>query len=281
MKILRTKKEVREFVAAARRAGKSVGLVPTMGALHEGHLSLVRRSVSDNAVTVVSIFVNPTQFGPKEDLAKYPRMFDADVKLCEKEKADAIFVPEAGEMYPKDVTTFVEETKLSRGLCGVSRPTHFRGVTTVVAKLINIVTPDRAYFGQKDAQQAAVIKRMVRDLDMPVEIVVMPIVREKDGLAMSSRNKYLTGELRGEALVLSQALTEVERAVKGGERKAAPLVDAMRKVISRAPHARIDYAEIMDAETFEPVAEIARPALVALAVFVGETRLIDNTILAP
>jgi pantoate--beta-alanine ligase len=281
VKILRTKKEVREFVAAARRAGKSVGLVPTMGALHEGHLSLVRRSVSDNAVTVVSIFVNPTQFGPKEDLAKYPRMFDADVKLCEKEKADAIFVPEAGEMYPKDVTTFVEETKLSRGLCGVSRPTHFRGVTTVVAKLINIVTPDRAYFGQKDAQQAAVIKRMVRDLDMPVEIVVMPIVREKDGLAMSSRNKYLTGELRGEALVLSQALTEVERAVKGGERKAAPLVDAMRKVISRAPHARIDYAEIMDAETFEPVAEIARPALVALAVFVGETRLIDNTILAP
>jgi pantoate--beta-alanine ligase len=281
VKILKAKKDVREFVAAVRKARQSVGLVPTMGALHDGHLSLVKRSVSDNAVTVVSIFVNPTQFGPNEDLAKYPRTLDSDVKLCEAAKVDAIFAPEAGEMYPKDFTTFVEEAKLSKGLCGVSRPTHFRGVMTIVAKLLNIITPDRAYFGQKDAQQAAVIKRMVRDLDMPVEIVVMPIIREKDGLAMSSRNKYLTGELRGEALVLSQALTEAGKAFGAGEPKSAALVETMRKVISRAPHARIDYVEIVDAETLEPVTDITRPALVALAVFVGETRLIDNAILVP
>lgn len=252
-----------------------------MGALHEGHMSLVSRSVSDNAVTVVSIFVNPTQFGPNEDLAKYPRTFDADAKVCEAARVDAVFAPEPGEMYAGDLTTWVEETKLSKGLCGASRPTHFRGVTTVVAKLFNIVAPDRAYFGQKDAQQAAVIRRMVRDLDMPVDIVVMPIVREADGLAMSSRNKYLAGGLRQEALVLSQALTEAVRAFASGERKAAALVDAMCAVISRAPHARIDYVEVIDAATLERVEEIARPALVALAVFVGYTRLIDNTVLTP
>jgi pantoate--beta-alanine ligase len=279
MKLVRTKTEVRKAVAAARADGKSIGLVPTMGALHEGHMSLVQRSVADNGFTVVSVFVNPTQFGPSEDLDKYPRQLEADMRMCEAAGADAILAPSSAEMYPADFSTWVEETKLSAGLCGVARPGHFRGVTTVVAKLLNIVGPDRAYFGQKDAQQAAVIRRMARDLDMPVEVVVMPIIREPDGLAMSSRNKYLEGDERRQALVLSKALAEAERRFAAGERGAARLKEAMRGIIAEAPAARIEYVEVVDAETLEPVESMTRPALVALAVRVGTTRLIDNRML--
>jgi pantoate--beta-alanine ligase len=252
-----------------------------MGALHEGHMSLVRRSVADNGATVVSIFVNPTQFGPAEDLAKYPRPFEADCRKCEAAGVAIVFAPEAAEMYAKDFSTYVEETRLSRGLCGATRPGHFRGVTTVVAKLFNIVGPDRAYFGQKDAQQAAVIKRMARDLDMGVEIVVMPIVREADGLAMSSRNAYLSAREREEALVLSRGLAEARRLFEGGERRCGALVEAVRKTIAQAPDAKVDYIEAVDAETLEGVEPIRGRTLLALAVFVGKTRLIDNVILEP
>ena len=279
MRLCRTKIEMREAAAAARAAGKRIGLVPTMGALHEGHMSLVKRSAADNGFTVVSVFVNPTQFGPSEDLAKYPRQLEEDMRMCEAAGAGAVFAPSAAEMYAADFSTWVEETSLSKGLCGAARPGHFRGVTTVVAKLFGIVRPDKAYFGQKDAQQAAVIKRMVRDLDMPVEVVVMPIIREADALAMSSRNKYLKGDERRQALVLSKALAEAEKLFAAGERDAARLKDAMRRVIGEAQAARVDYVEIVDAETLLPVVRIARPALVALAVFVGATRLIDNTVL--
>ena len=279
MIVCRTKSEVRKAVAAARKDGKSIGVVPTMGALHEGHMSLVRRSVRENGATVVTIFVNPTQFGPKEDLSKYPRQLEEDVRMCSQAGADIVFAPDVGEMYPADFTTYVEETRLSKGLCGVSRPTHFRGVTTVVAKLFNIVQADRAYFGQKDAQQATVIRRMTRDLDFPIGIVVCPTVREAEGLAMSSRNKYLSNGQKGQALVLSKALAAAGKAFNGGERKAAALKELMYGIVGGAPEAKVDYIEVVDAETLEPVAEVERPALVAMAVFFGGTRLIDNTVL--
>ena len=281
MRICRTKDEIRDYLGFVREQSRSVGLVPTMGALHRGHESLIRASAAENDVTVVSIFVNPTQFGPNEDFTKYPRQLEEDSLLCEKAGADAIFAPEPAEMYPPDFSTFVEETSLSRPLCGVSRPTHFRGVTTVVAKLLNIVEPDRAYFGRKDAQQALVVKRMVRDLDIPVEIVVVPIVRESDGLAISSRNKYLPADQSEEAVILSRALKAAEKTFSMGQRSAAVLADLVRKTIGTAPHARIDYVEVVDAESLQPVGEITRPALLAIAVFIGETRLIDNTVLSP
>jgi len=271
--------EVRDALSEHSEAGRSVGLVPTMGALHEGHLLLVRRSVTDNDVTVVSIFVNPTQFGPAEDLEKYPRSLQADCERCEAEGVDIVFAPAVSEMYHCDFSTWVEETRLSRGLCGASRPGHFKGVTTVVAKLFNIIRPDRAYFGRKDAQQAAVIKRMVRDLNFPVEIVVMPIVREADGLALSSRNAYLCAPLREEALVLSRALDRAEEMHRAGETDASALVKEVMSVIRTAPHARVDYVEIVDPVNLEPVESAQGPALAALAVYVGETRLIDNRML--
>jgi len=252
-----------------------------MGALHEGHLSLVGRSIAENDVTVVSIFVNPTQFGPAEDLSKYPRQLEDDLRKCDELGVDIVFAPEPGEMYPADFSTYVEETSLSKGLCGASRPRHFRGVTTVVTKLFNIVKPDRAYFGRKDAQQAAVIRRMVRDLDMDIEIVVIPIVREADGLAMSSRNRYLAGRLRAEALVLSKAIARARELFAAGERDSDALCDAVADVISRAPDARIDYVNIVDNVTLEEVDAITGAALLALAVFIGDTRLIDNCVLDP
>jgi pantoate--beta-alanine ligase len=279
MLVCTTKAQVRKAVAEALGEGRSVGLVPTMGALHEGHISLVRRSVADNDMTVVSIFVNPTQFGPGEDLEKYPQTLEDDRRLCEAEDADVIFAPAPLEMYREGFSTYVEETKLSKGLCGAARPVHFRGVTTVVTKLFNIVRPDRAYFGQKDAQQAAVIKRMARDLDMPVEIVVLPIVREDDGVAMSSRNAYLSGPLREEARVLSRALGRAEELAADGETDTAVFITAMMDVIHGAPHARVDYVEIVDPETLETVGEIGEAALAVMAVYIGDTRLIDNRIL--
>ncbi len=281
MIVCTTKSQTRAAVAKARSGGASVGLVPTMGALHEGHLSLVRRAVADNDFTVVSIFVNPTQFGPDEDLDAYPRDIESDARKCREEGVDVIFAPGPREMYAEDASTYVEETSLSRGLCGRSRPGHFRGVTTVVTKLLNIVQPDRAYFGRKDAQQASVIGRMVRDLDISVDIVVMPIVREADGLALSSRNTYLSAEERREALVLSRALEEAGRLFAAGERNAATLKQAMIDIITQAPHSKMDYVEIVDARNLQEVEKITRPAMAALAVFIGRTRLIDNRILQP
>lgn len=255
-----------------------MGLVPTMGFLHEGHESLIRRAVQDNDRVVVSDFVNPTQFGPGEDLESYPRDLDRDAALCENAGATLIFNPEPSEMYASDATTFVNMTGPSEDLCGMSRPIHFRGVCTVVSKLFNIVKPDRAYFGQKDAQQLAVIRRMVRDLNFDIEIVGCPIVREADGLAKSSRNTYLSAEERQAALVLSQAVKLGKNMAESGEKSADAIVAAMKKHIEAEPLAKIDYVKAVDAVSVSPISEMKPPVLVAMAVYVGKTRLIDNFI---
>jgi len=253
-----------------------------MGALHEGHLGLIRRALRETDYVVVSIFVNPTQFGPDEDLDRYPRPFAADRRAARDAGAHLLFAPAVSEMYPEGSATYVDVAgPLTAGLCGRSRPGFLRAVATVVIKLFNQVQPDVAYFGQKDPQQAAVIKRMVRDLDLPVRMVVCPIVRERDGLASSSRNRYLSPEERQQATVLYQALQRAEERFASGAREAGGLKRSMRAVIRKAPDARIDYVEVVDAETLEPVKTIERPALVALAVFIGKTRLIDNTVLRP
>jgi pantoate--beta-alanine ligase len=264
---------------AGRYQGKRIGLVPTMGALHEGHLSLVRAARSKCDVVAVSIFVNPTQFGPNEDFSKYPRSFDRDCELLEKEGVDLVFAPSVEEMYPGGAITYVTVEGMSDKLCGRSRPGHFRGVTTVVSKLFHIVEPGMAFFGQKDAAQVAIIRRMVRDLNMPVEIVVCPIVREPDGLAMSSRNAYLTPEQRTSALVLSRALRRVRQVFDQGERSAAKLIEAGKHVIAEEPAVRLDYLEIVDPETLDAVELVSSKGLIAVAAFVGTTRLIDNVIL--
>jgi pantoate--beta-alanine ligase len=280
MKICPTIEQTRSASRAARRDDKRIGLVPTMGALHEGHLSLVRAAKSKCDLVVVSIFVNPTQFGPNEDFAKYPRTFERDCELLEKEGVDVVFAPSVEEMYPAGAVTYVTVEGMSDKLCGRSRPGHFRGVTTVVSKLFHIVEPDLAFFGQKDAAQVAIIKRMVRDLKMPVEVVVCPIIREPDGLAMSSRNAYLAPEQRKSALVLSRALRRVRQTFDQGERGAAKLIDAGRRVIAEEPSVRLDYLEVVDPETLEELDVISAKSLVALAAFVGTTRLIDNLLLA-
>lgn len=259
-----------------RRAGKRLGFVPTMGALHEGHLSLVRAARASCDAVAASIFVNPTQFGPNEDLAKYPRSYDRDRELLEREGVEILFAPAVEEMYPAGAVTWVTVEELSGKLDGRSRPGHFRGVTTVVAKLFHIVEPDAAFFGQKDAAQVAIIQRMVRDLNLPVEIVVGPIVREPDGLAMSSRNAYLHPEQRKRALVLYHSLMGVKRLIDAGERNAATLANAGRAAFLKETNVRLDYFEIVDPESLDPVSDISRGALVAVAAFVGATRLIDN-----
>lgn len=263
---------------AARRAGQSVGLVPTMGALHEGHLSLVRAARESSDIVAVSIFVNPTQFGPNEDLGKYPRSFERDCEMLAREGVDFVFAPSVEEMYPRGAETWVTVEGLSEKLDGKSRPGHFRGVTTVVSKLFHIVEPDRAFFGQKDAAQVAVIRRMVRDLNFSVEIVVCPIVREPDGLAMSSRNAYLNPEERKMALALHRSLQQVRKLVESGQRDAATLASAGREELSRESGVRLDYFEIVDPETLEPVPNTSQGSLVAVAAYVGATRLIDNMI---
>ena len=278
MEVIREIKAMREFVARARGQGKRIGLVPTMGYLHEGHLSLVRIALSKSDVVVMSIFVNPLQFGVGEDYEEYPRDLSRDIPLAEEAGVAALFVPTAAEMYPKGYATFVEVEGLTAGLCGRSRPGHFRGVTTVVTKLFNIVQPDIAVFGQKDAQQAAVIKQMVRDLNMPLEILTGPIVREADGLAMSSRNVYLSPQEREQALVLSRSLQWAEEKVRQGERNAASLRDAIKEKISAMPLADVDYVEIVDADSLKPVEIVQGRVLIALAVRFGRTRLIDNCI---
>jgi pantoate--beta-alanine ligase len=278
VKILRTPDDMHAACQHARREGRRLALVPTMGALHEGHLSLVRSARAQADVVAVSIFVNPLQFGPKEDFGKYPRSFEHDRQLLEAEKVDMLFAPEAKDMYRPGATTYVAVEGLSEKLCGRSRPGHFRGVTTIVAKLFHIVDPDLAFFGQKDAAQAAIIRRMVRDLDMAVEIVVCPIIREKDGLALSSRNAYLDPQQRRRAIVLNRALMRVQTLADQGERRAAALIEAGRQVIAEEPDVRLDYFEVVDEETLEPVDDISRGALVAVAAFVGTTRLIDNLV---
>ena len=278
MKIVKTIEEVRNITSQWRAEGMSVGLVPTMGFLHEGHKSLIDRAVSENDRVVVSDFVNPTQFGPSEDLEAYPRDINRDAELCEKAGAALIFNPEPSEMYYDDCEAYVNINSLSDELCGKSRPIHFKGVCTVVSKLFNIVKPDRAYFGQKDAQQLAIIKRMVRDLNFDVQIVGCPIIREADGLAKSSRNTYLNEEERKAALILSKSVALGKKMVADGETSAAVVKEAMIKKIESEPMAKIDYVEAVDGLSMQPVEEIKAPALVAMAVYIGKTRLIDNFI---
>ena len=256
-----------------------MGLVPTMGYLHEGHKSLIDRAVAENDRVVVSDFVNPIQFGAGEDLATYPRDIEADKRLCGQAGAHLIFHPQPAEMYAPDFSTYVEMQEVSEGLCGKTRPTHFRGVCTVVCKLFHIVMPDRAYFGQKDAQQLAVIRRMVRDLDMDIQIVGCPIIREPDGLAKSSRNTYLNEEERKAALVLSKAVFHGQDMMEKGERDAGTILSSMKKLIEAEPLAKIDYVEMVDADTIAPLAKAQGRVLTAMAVYIGSTRLIDNFIM--
>ena len=282
MKIITTALDMKQAALALRAQGRRIGFVPTMGNLHGGHLALVRLAKKHADVVVVSIFVNPTQFGPSEDFAAYPRTFEADRALCEQEGVDVIFHPDVPEMYPAGASVSVVENSLSRTLCGASRPGHFDGVCTVVAKLFNLVQPHVAVFGEKDGQQLRIIRRMVRDLRFPVEIIPGPTVREPDGLALSSRNQYLTPEQRPQAAGLRRALDECERLFAAGERDPQKLVAAMRTVVARIPVAQVDYIEVVDDETLQPLAgPIVRPALAALAVRIGKPRLIDNAVLRP
>lgn len=279
MKIVETITEVREQVKQWRAEGLSVGLVPTMGYLHEGHKSLIDRAVKENDRVVVSVFVNPMQFGVGEDLESYPRDMQRDSALCENAGAALIFHPQPEEMYHKDFSSFVDMSTLTKGLCGKTRPIHFRGVCTVVSKLFNIVTPDRAYFGQKDAQQLAVIRHMVSDLNVGVEIVGCPIIREADGLAKSSRNTYLSTDERIAAVVLNQSLQAAQSAYEQGERSAAALAKVIQDILTAEPLAKIDYVEVVDQNTLEPVECVTGSVLMAIAVYIGKTRLIDNRIL--
>jgi pantoate--beta-alanine ligase len=279
MRICNTIEDMREASRAARLGGNRLGFVPTMGALHEGHLSLVRAARAGCDVVAASIFVNPTQFGPNEDLAKYPRSFERDRELLEKEGVALLFAPSVEEMYPAGAVTWITVEGLGEKLDGRLRPGHFRGVTTVVAKLFHVVEPEAAFFGQKDAAQVAIIRRMVRDLNVPVEIVACPIVRESDGLAMSSRNAYLDAHQRKQALVLHRALMRVKKLWEYGERDAMKLVDAGREELEKKKSVRLDYFEIVDPDNLDPVENPARRALVAVAASVGATRLIDNILL--
>ena len=281
MKIARTIQEARELCRAHRTRQTKIGLVPTMGALHEGHLALVRAARDKADIVVVSIFVNPTQFGPNEDFDKYPRSFDRDCQLLEREGADIVFAPSVDEMYCSENGTWVEVQGLSERLCGKSRPGHFRGVATVVSKLFHIIEPDAAFFGQKDAAQVAIIRRMVRDLNLQVTIEVCPIVREADGLALSSRNAYLGPAGRKSALVLNRSLTRTKIMFEAGERSSKKLIAAAKEEFAGEPHVRLDYFEIVDPDTLESQSVIMHRALVAVAAFVGTTRLIDNILLEP
>lgn len=279
MKRIGSLAKMRAEVAIAGKRGSVVGFVPTMGYLHEGHLSLVRKAREEADLVVVSVFVNPIQFGAGEDFQVYPRDMERDALLAEKEGADILFAPEAGDVYPRGFATFVDVAGLTESLCGASRPGHFRGVTTVVAKLFNIVQPDLAYFGQKDAQQALVIKQMVRDLDFPVKIIVLPTVREEDGLAMSSRNAYLTPRERKAAPLLYKSLLRAKAKIKKGERQKGVIVNAITGLLSTESQIKIDYVEIVGTGDLQPVENLTGEILIALAVKLGKTRLIDNIIL--
>jgi pantoate--beta-alanine ligase len=279
MLLLTTIAETRSACARIRAEGKTLGLVPTMGALHQGHLSLVQAAQASCDVVAVSIFVNPTQFGPKEDFAGYPRELEQDCETLESAGVDLVFAPSAGEMYPAGASTFVEVTGLSDRLDGASRPGHFRGVATVVTKLLHIFSPDHAFFGQKDAAQVAILRKMVRDLLFPVELDVCPTVREPDGLALSSRNSYLSAEQRRQALVLSRALLAVEREAKAGDHESGKLIAIALRILAEEPGVEVDYCRVVDPDTLEDIPDVGRGALVAVAARVGSTRLIDNLLL--
>ena len=278
MRIIRTIQEMRAETEARRRAGETVGMVPTMGFFHEGHLSLMRRARAECGMVVVSLFVNPTQFGPGEDLAAYPKDFERDCALAGAEGVDAMFAPEAGEMYAGDHATFVNVERLTGNLCGASRPVHFRGVATVVAKLFNACRPQRAYFGLKDYQQVRVIETMIRDLNFDIELVRCPIVREPDGVAMSSRNSYLSAEERRAATILRRSLVAAGKRIKEGARDGAAIARELREAIETEPLARVDYAEVVDTESLAPLGRIHGAALLAVAVRIGRARLIDNLV---
>lgn len=278
MKTLTHIAEMQVAAAGLRGEGRRIGFVPTMGALHEGHLSLVRAARAQADTLVVSIFVNPTQFGPQEDYRAYPRDLDADSHLLAQEKVDILFTPTAEEIYPADFQSFVTVERLGEPLCGRSRPEHFRGVATVVLKLFNIVQPHLAFFGRKDAQQGVLIQQLVRDLSLPVEIVVCPIVREPDGLAMSSRNAYLAPEERRAALSLNRSLRRAQELIEAGERRASEIIGEMHRVLGRETLARVDYVEVVDYGTLQPLAEVGSETLIALAVHIGKARLIDNLV---
>lgn len=278
MRIVHTINEVRQITSAARKQKSRIGFVPTMGALHAGHGSLIEAAKAECDFVVVSIFVNPTQFGPGEDFQQYPRTLDSDTAYCEQLGVDLVFAPSADEMYPAEQLTWVDTEKLTDRLCGASRPGHFRGVTTVCTKLFNIVQPDIAYFGQKDAQQAVVIRRMVQDLNLPLEIRVCPIVREDDGLAMSSRNKYLSADERSRAVCLYQALTHCQSQIATGQTQTAPLIAEIQRIVENR-QGRIDYISIVDPESLEPLEQIEQKALILLAVYIGKVRLIDNLLI--
>jgi pantoate--beta-alanine ligase len=280
MQIIEKAKEMQYICEKIRNSCKKIGFVPTMGALHEGHLSLVRKAREENEVVVVSIFVNPIQFGPNEDYNRYPRTFESDCEKLKKESVDYLFFPSVKEMYPTDFETYVTLRKLPNHLCGLSRPGHFDGVATVVTKLFNIVKPHKSYFGQKDYQQAKIIERMVRDLNIDTEVIMMPIVRESDGLAMSSRNAYLNPEERKKAICLYKSLLKAKEMIEGKEKSPEKIKEEMRKLILEiAPDAKIDYISIVNPQTLDDVSEIKDTVVVALAVFIGSTRLIDNFII--
>ena len=279
MRIITDIKEMQGWALKARELGQSIGFVPTMGYLHRGHLSLIEAARAQNSMVAVSIFVNPTQFGPNEDFTRYPRDLAADSAMAAEAGVDVLFCPQAEDMYPEGYTCYVEPQDLSERLCGQNRPGHFRGVCTVVLKLFNILRPHRVYFGQKDAQQFIILERMTRDFNVDIEMIRLPIVRETDGLAMSSRNVYLKAEERRQALALSRALGKAERLFAAGERSAATLLEAVQSELSAATLGRLDYAEIVDMENLLPLQRLDKPALLALAMSFGRTRLIDNTIL--
>ncbi len=276
MEIAKTIESVRNLVKAARSQGKKIGLVPTMGALHIGHISLIEAAVKRCEFVVVSIFVNPTQFGPGEDFEKYPRPLDADLEICKKAGIDVVFAPAQEQMYGAENLTWINVEKLTEQLCGQSRPIHFRGVTTVCAKLFDIVEPDIAFFGQKDGQQAIVIKRMVADLNMPLEIAICPTIRQPDGLAVSSRNKYLTKQQKKDATLIYKSLQKCRQMIDAGVTDSETIIAEMRKILSRAPSIKIEYISIVDAETLQTTDLIARQVLAAVAVRIGSARLIDN-----
>ncbi len=279
MKVIKGIKQIQLVCLALKKKGRAIGFVPTMGALHEGHLSLIRKARQENDIVVVSIFVNPRQFGPNEDLKKYPRPLTKDLALCRKSGADLVFNPGFNGLYPQNFKTNVYVEELSRLLCGISRPEHFRGVTTVVAKLFNLIQPDSAYFGQKDAQQTVIIKRMAEDLNFPVKIKVLPIAREKDGLAMSSRNIYLNKAQRQDASVLNKALGLARLLISHGQKDSVKIMAKMRGLIGKKKSAKIDYLAIVDLVNLNPVKRITKNCLITLAVKIGQARLIDNIII--
>jgi len=279
MDIAESIREIREIVSQAHAAGKKIGFVPTMGALHDGHFSLIKAAKERCDFIVVSIFVNPTQFGPNEDIDKYPRTFEDDCLGCKALGVDLVFAPSVSQMYPQENITWINVQSLGDSLCGKSRPGHFRGVTTVCAKLFNIVSPDVAFFGQKDAQQALIIKRMVADLNMPLEIIICPIIREPSGLAMSSRNKYLSAEERKQASLIYASLQHAELLIASGLRKSADIKLEMQKMLNIGPEIKIDYISLVDAETLQELETLTGKVLVAIAVKIGTARLIDNVII--